>query len=294
MPMETLRTGFGLLEGPVWDPKLGLLFADALLGGVHRLDLHGHVTTIVEHRRGIGGVVRHQAGGVIVSGRNIGYKGPLAPGTVVLLEKDPPNGVIGFNDITTDRAGRIYAGALGFLPTETELSGIGAEGKAAPLFLIDLDGSHRIVHPAIKLSNGMGFSPDGRLLYHADSGDRTVYVYDVKGDGSLSNRRSFASVRSGLPDGLAIDTDGSIWLAVAHAGQVVVFAADGSIVRQFDFPLPMTTSLCFGGEDMRDLYVVTGSDGTGRTDAGSIFRLRSDVPGLSISPARVAISSASQ
>jgi gluconolactonase len=116
----------------------------------------------------------------------------------------------------------------------------------------------------------------------------------VKGDGSLSNRRSFASVRSGLPDGLAIDTDGSIWLAVAHAGQVVVFAADGSIVRQFDFPLPMTTSLCFGGEDMRDLYVVTGSDGTGRTDAGSIFRLRSDVPGLSISPARVAISSASQ
>jgi D-xylonolactonase len=74
----------------------------------------------------------------------------------------------------------------------------------------------------------------------------------------------------------------------------VVFAADGSIIRQFDFPLPMTTSLCFGGEDMRDLYVVTGSDGTGRTDAGSIFRLRSDVPGLSISPARVAISSASQ
>jgi len=82
----------------------------------------------------------------------------------------------------------------------------------------------------------MGFSPDGRLLYHADSGEHTVYVYDVKGDGSLSNRRSFASVRNGLPDGLAIDTDGSVWLAVAHAGQVVVFAADGSIVRQLDFP----------------------------------------------------------
>ncbi len=287
--METLCSGFGLLEGPVWDPARGLLFADADRGGVYCLDRGGEVSTVEPHRRGIGGMVRHARGGLIVSGRNVGYKGPLAPTTMVLLDKDPANGVVGFNDITTDSRGRIFAGALGFIPTETELSGIGQEGRAAPLFLIELDGSCRQVYPTIQLSNGMGFSPDGTLFYHADSGDRTVYVYDVETDGGLSGRRAFASVTEGLPDGLAVDAAGSIWLAVAHGGQVVVFAPDGSLERRLDFPVPMVTSLCFGGDDMRDLYVVSGSEGTGRRDAGAIFRLRCAVPGLAIAAAQVKI-----
>jgi xylono-1,5-lactonase len=289
--METLHGGFGLLEGPVWDPAQGLIVADTQRGGVYCLDRQGHLSTIVKHRRGIGGMVRHANGGLVVSGRNVAYKGPLAPNTVVLLENDPARSIVGFNDITTDRIGRIYAGALGFFPTESELSGIGADSKSAPLFLIDLDGSVRSVHPTVKLSNGLGFSPDGKLLYHADSGDRTVYSYKVQPDGSLTDRRPFITVADGLPDGLAIDAQGSIWLAVAHAGKVLVFSPDGSMIKQLDFPLPMTTSLCFGGDDMRDLYVVSGSDGTGRSDAGTIFRLRSDIPGVPMSPAQVAIPS---
>jgi len=63
----------------------------------------------------------------------------------------------------------------------------------------------------------------------------------------------------------------------------------GSLIKQLDFPVPMTTRLCFGGDDMRDLYVVSGSDGTGRSVAGTIFRLRTDAPGLAVSPARIAI-----
>jgi gluconolactonase len=287
--METLHSGFGLLEGPVWDPAKGLIVADTQHGGVYCLDHQGKLSTVVQHRRGIGGVVRHESGGLVVSGRNVGYKGPLAPGTVVLLDKDPAKGIVGFNDITTDRAGRIYAGALGFLPTESELSGIGASGDSAPLFLIDLDGSARAVYPSIKLSNGLGFSPDGKSLYHADSGDRIVYIYDVQQDGGLARRRPFVTIADGLPDGLAIDAEGSIWLAIAHAGQVLVFSPSRQMTKRLDFPVPMTTSLCFGGDDMRDLYVVSGSDGTGRTDAGAIFKMRCDVPGLPISPARVAI-----
>jgi gluconolactonase len=287
--METLRSGFGLLEGPVWDRSMGLMVADAQHGGVFQIDRKGNLSTIVQHRRGIGGMVRHASGGLVVSGRNIGYKSPLKPDTIVLLDKDPAGGIVGFNDITTDRKGRIYAGALGFLPTESELSGIGAEGSPAPLYLIDLDGSVRVVHPAIKLTNGMGFSPDGKLLYHADSGDRTVYIYNVLPDGSLTDRRPFAAVSGGLPDGLAVDASGTIWLAVAHAGHVLLFSPSGSLIKRLEFPVPMTTSLCFGGDDMRDVYVVSGSDGTGRSDAGTIFKLRSDNPGVPISPARVAL-----
>jgi sugar lactone lactonase YvrE len=285
--METLASGFGLLEGPVWDPGRGFLFTDAEKGGAYCLDMNGQISTVFEHRRGIGGMVRHVGGGVVISGRNVAYKGPAAAPTVVLLDKEPAKGIVGFNDMTTDRHGRIYVGALGFLPTETELAGIGGDTTPAPLFVIDLDGSIRQLHPKIKLTNGMGFSPDGTRLYHADSGDRIVYVYDVETDGSVNNRRPFASVSEGLPDGLAVSADGAVWVAVAHGGQVLIFAPDGSRQRRIDFPLPMVTSLCFGGDDLRDVYVVSGSDGSGRVDAGTIYRMRSDVPGLPQFPAQV-------
>lgn len=285
--MEILKNGFGLLEGPVWHPDLGLIVADANKGGAYCIDAKGNVSTVLEHRRGIGGMARHERGGLIVSGRNVAYKGPAAPDTVVLIANDPANGIVGFNDLTTDSQGRIYAGALGFLPTETELAGMGGPQSSAPLFLIELDGSVRQVHPDIKITNGMGFSPDGRKLFHADSGDRTVYVYDVATDGSLSDRRIFVVTPEGLPDGLAVASDGSVWVAIAHGGQVQVFASDGKLQKRLDFPLPMITSLCFGGPDMRDVFVVSGSDGTGRPDSGTIFRLRSDVPGLPVAPARV-------
>jgi gluconolactonase len=287
MNHSVIASGFGLLEGPVWDPTLGLMFADADRGGAYNLDRHGQTATVFEHRRGIGGMARHAQGGLIISGRNIAYKGPAATSTAVLIEKDPARGIVGFNDLTTDSRGRVYAGSLGFLPTETELSGVGGPTKGAPLFLIELDGSVRQVWPEIQLTNGMGFSPDGKLLYHADSGDRTVYVYDVTADGSLLRRRPFASAAEGLPDGLAVAVDGSIWVAIAHVGQIRVFEPGGGLRTQFEFPLPMITSLCFGGPDMTDVYVMSGSDGTGRTDAGTIFHLRADAPGLPVAAAGV-------
>jgi gluconolactonase len=266
---------------------MGLMFADTQRGGAFRITPAGKVVTVFEHRRGIGGMAWHESGGLVISGRNIAYKGQAEAGTVVLLENDPGNGIVGFNDLTTDAKGRIYAGALGFVPTDTELSGVGGAQKGAPLFLIELDGRARQVQLDIKITNGLGFSPDGTRLYHADSGERTVFVYDVLQDGALTARRIFAVTPEGLPDGLAVAADGSVWVGIAHAGQVKVFEAGGELRTCIDFPLPMVTSLCFGGADMRDVYVTTGSDGSGRDDAGTVFRLRADVPGLAVSPARV-------
>jgi gluconolactonase len=290
--VETLASGFGLIEGPVWHPEMGLIFADTQKGGAFRITPAGEVVTVFEHRRGIGGMAWHESGGLVISGRNIAYKGPAAEGTVVLLDNDPAHGIVGFNDITTDPQGRIYAGALGFVTTETELAGVGGSQKSAPLFLIELDGTARQVQSDIKITNGLGFSPDGSKLYHADSGERKVYVYDVFADGSLSERRTFAVTPEGLPDGLAVAVDGSVWVGIAHGGQVQVFDAAGTLRTRLDFPLPMVTTLCFGGADMRDLYVTTGSDGTGRDDAGTVFRMRADVPGLPVPPARVKLGSA--
>lgn len=280
--IEVIRSGFGLLEGPVYDSQRGLLFTDAQAGGVYCLRADGNVEIIVKHRSGIGGLALHAQGGVVVSGRNVAYKASADAPTLVLLDNAATDGVIGFNDITTDPLGRIYAGSLGYRPTVSSDT-----PKPGRLFLIDLDGSTRELARGIELSNGMGFSPDGRLLYHADSLKRTVYVYDVDEHGDISAKRRFACLDEGMPDGLAVAMDGSLWLAAVHAGLVLVFDADGREQRRFKFPLPMITSLCFAGEDLCDVYVVSGSEGAGRVDAGTIFKLHSDVPGVAVSAARV-------
>lgn len=283
--MDRLATGFGLLEGPLWDPTRGLLFADADIGGVYCLAETGEIREVVAHRRGIGGMVLHEAGGLIVSGRNIAYKAPTNDPTVVLVANDPPNGIIGFNDITSDLAGRVYAGSLGFFPTVP-----GDKPKPGALYVIDVDGSTRLLAKDVKLTNGLGFSPDGRLLYHCDSGDQTIYVYDAIDGGGVRGRRPFLRVSEGLPNGIAVSADGAVWVALAHASRVIAINPDGSIRRSLTFPVPMVTSLCFGGRDLQDLYVVTGSEGANPQGRhGSIFRLRSDVPGLRMARARVSI-----
>ena len=92
----------------------------------------------------------------------------------------------------------------------------------------------------------------------------------------------------GVADGLKVATDGSVWVADAHGSRVAVYNADGSHRENIEVPLPMVTSLCFGGDDMRDLYIVTGSRGGPRENCGTIYRMRTDVAGLPLTPAQVA------
>ena len=280
--MEKLAGGYGLIEGPVWDPALGLLFSDVLFGGVFRLNLDGEVETVFEHRRGIGGMALHEAGGLIVSGRNLSFKPFSGGATVTVLEQDESAGVVGFNDLTTDADGRIYAGALGASPVFDD----GREPRAGDLYLVDLDGSARVVALDVQLTNGLGFSPDGATLYHSDSRRQTVFCYNVAADGSLGEKRPFVKTVGGSPDGLAVSVDGAVWVALAGGSGVGVYSASGAQQDLIEIPQPMCTSLCFGGADRRDLYIVSGSDGSQSDRAGAVFRTRTDVAGLPVAVAR--------
>ncbi|HEY5680080.1 MAG TPA: SMP-30/gluconolactonase/LRE family protein [Pseudomonadales bacterium] len=282
--MDKCAEGFSLIEGPVWDPDRGLLFSDVLVGGVFCLGGDGTVTTVFEHRRGIGGMALHEAGGLIVSGRNLSFKPYDEGSTVTVLDRDEENGLVGFNDLTTDAEGRIYAGSLGASPVFAD----GREPRAGDLYLVDLDGSARVVAEDVRLTNGLGFSPDGTTLYHSDSGRRTVFRYDVQPDGSLSAKEPFVTPDNGVPDGLAVSRDGAVWVALARGGHgVAVYEASGRLREFIEIPLPMCTSVCFGGEDLKDLYIVSGSAGAGSDRAGAVFRERVDVAGLIMTPARV-------
>lgn len=283
--MQALTQGYGLIEGPVWDEGRGLLFSDVLFGGVFALDAGGDVSTVFEHRRGIGGMALHAAGGLVVSGRNISYKGFDGGATVMLLDRDPDNGNVGYNDIAADAAGRIYAGSLGASPVFED----GREPQAGNLHLIDLDGACRIVAQDVQLTNGLGFSPDGQTLYHSDSRRRTVFSHRVREDGGLGAKTPFVQTARGAPDGLVVSEDGAVWVALAGGGAVGVYEADGALREYVEIPQPMATSVCFGGADLKDLYIVSGSEGVAGDKEGAVYLHRSAVAGLPVPLARVRI-----
>ena len=284
MSLQRVATGYGLIEGPVWDKARGLYFSDVLNGGVFLLDLAGKIAPAVPKRRGIGGMALHASGGLVMGGRDIAVANLSDGTTKSLLALDAIAGATGFNDLTTDAAGRIYVGSLAY-----RVFG-GEAPRPGHLHVIDPDATMRTVSDGVMLTNGLGFSPDGRRLYHSDARAPLVRVYDVKDGGALGPWRKFADLGpNGVPDGLKVARDGSVWVADAHGGRVVVFNADGAHRKDIAVPLPMVTSLCFGGEDLGDLYIVTGSRGGPHDNCGSIFRMKADVAGLALPPARVAL-----
>src|SRR5947209_4036027 len=169
--MQSVATGYGLIEGPVWDPSRGLYFSDVLNGGIHLLDRAGEVSLAVPKRRGIGGMALHASGGLVIGGRDIAWVSLAEGPGRSLLALDAIPGATGFNDLTTDRAGRVYVGSLAF-----RVFG-GEAPKPGHLHVIDLDGTMRTLSDGVILTNGLGFSPDGSRLYHCDALAGIVRVY---------------------------------------------------------------------------------------------------------------------
>jgi D-xylonolactonase len=274
--------GLGLLEGPTWHEGT-LLFSDVTMGGVYRLSQDGDVTQVVAKRRGIGGMAVHRDGSLIVSGRDVSHIGLSGQGGGVLLGADITDTAIGFNDMCVDKAGRLYVGSLNYNVFNGEAA------RPGDLFMLGLDGSVRKVSDGLLLTNGLGFSPDGRKLYHSDAGAKRVRVYEVDDDGGLGPWRTLCQFDGiGFPDGLKVAVDGSVWVAVAHEGRVAIYSADGAAIGQITVPQPIVTSLCFGGDDMQTLYIVAGAPS--EAGHGAVYTSRTDVKGLKRFKAEVPLS----
>jgi gluconolactonase len=276
MKFETLCFGYGLIEGPRVDREGALYFSDVTGGGVYRRSASGAITTAVPKRRGVGGIALHAEGGLVISGRNVCH---VREGvTRVLFGRDD---IPGFNDLFTDSAGRVYVGSL---RSDPFVAGPRIPGA---LYRIDPDGAVTELYGEVGLSNGIGLSPDGRRLYHVDSSAGAVLVHDSAGDGTVCNRGVFARVTGGSPDGLAVDVEGGVWVAVYDGGCVLRYRANGRLEDRIDVPARAVTSLCFGGDDGRDLYVVTADNTESSERRGTVFRARSEVAGVPVAPARV-------
>jgi D-xylonolactonase len=274
---ETLATGYGLVEGPRVDAEDRLYFSDPRNGGVYRRSPNGEIETVVPKRRGVGGIALHASGGIVISGRNICHVRDGVSRIVFEVE-----GVPGFNDLITDADGRVLVGSQRFNPFVADAKPISGE-----LYRIESEAQAEMLYDDVRLTNGIGFSPDGRRLYHSDSHRNHVILHDVVDRAALVDRRVFAAMPRGAPDGLAVDEAGCVWVAAYGGGCVTRFTPQGDVDLHLEVPAKEIASLCFGGTDRRDLYVVTGDNRSDPGLGGSIFRTRSDVPGLPVAPARV-------
>lgn len=275
MKIETLAFGFGLIEGPRVDPAGNLYFSDVTNGGVFRRSPSGAIETVVPRRRGVGGIAIHADGGIVISGRNVCHVRDGA--TRVLFARDD---VPGWNDLFTDAQGRVYTGSMLSNPFGDE-----RERKLGECFRIEAEGRATPLYGGVSLSNGIGFSPDGRRIYHSDTARSLVHVHELDAAGRAT---ALAPILvEGSPDGLAVDAEGFVWVALYREGAIARFSPDGSPDRRIEVPAKAVTSLCFGGPDLRDLYVVSADDTEDPSRNGSIFRMRSDVAGLAAPLARI-------
>jgi sugar lactone lactonase YvrE len=157
----------------------------------------------------------------------------------------------------------------------------------------------------VTVSNGLAFSPDGRTLYWSDTKAHTVYAFDFDGqDGSLSRQRVWAQFAlraadqplasyGGRPDGAAVDAEGCYWVAMFEGARLLRLSPTGEELRELPLPVRCPTMPCFGGDDLRTLYITTSRQNrpaeelTREPWAGQVLQCRVEVPGLPVNFARV-------
>jgi sugar lactone lactonase YvrE len=238
-------------EGPTWFAKEHRLrWVDILGGRLFSARADGSQRTSRDFTHAVSAVVPRAAGGLAVAG-DAGVLLLDNEGIVERLHQVEPDVASNrLGDVGVDPAGRLWLGTL-----NRELI-LGRGG----LYRLDPDGTLTQILSETSVANGVGWSPDGSRMYFIDSATFRVDVFDYDvSDGSAHDRRPWVSVdhADGSPDGLAVDEEGGVWVALFGGGQVRRYAGDGSLDAVLSLPVRQVTSCCFGGPNLDLLYVTT-------------------------------------
>jgi gluconolactonase len=284
MQFETLAWGYGLLEGPRTDEHDRLYFSDVRGGGVFRRAPDGGIETLIPGRTFVGGIALCEDGGIVVTGASLAKWDSRNAQLTDIFAHWEGKPLFGLNDLTVDAYGSIWTGSFGMDITKFDFT---SKPPPGALFRIDPPDAVTMLYEGIEVTNGLGFSPDGRLLYHCDTTTRAVWAYDLSPERGLNGRRVFARLPEGMPDGMTVDAEGGVWVAVVGGpGELARFRADGVLRERIKVPARTVTSVAFGGPDMGDLYVVTANNSEVRDRKGTIFRARPGVAGQPVPRAR--------
>ena len=266
-------------EGPRWDAITGtLLWVDILGRRFHRYDPARACDDWVHLDELVSAALPRATGHPLLGLPDGFYEVDghrLA--LVVPLEAERPENRT--NDAACDPQGRLWAGTMA----------LDEHTPSAGLYRIDADLTVTKVLAGTTISNGLGWSPGGDRFYFIDSPTRRIDVFDYDAaTGTLEHRRPLVTLQAedAVPDGLAVDAEGCVWAALHGGWGLQRYSPDGRLMGRVELPVAKVTSCCFGGPDLRDLYVTTRRESLSERElreqplAGVLFRLDVGVAGL--------------
>jgi sugar lactone lactonase YvrE len=268
-----------LAEGPVWDAGRGLLrWVDILPGHVHALDPVSGAHSSFGADQPVGTVGLTRGGGLVLAlAGGFALSGPDGQDLRPFGDLAVDRSVRRFNDGKPDPWGSFWAGTMG-VPEDS--------GVPGSLYRLSPDGAVTELIGGVALSNGLDWTDDRRGFYYADSLAGGVDMFATDPDtGALSGRRRFAEVSGGMPDGLTLDAEGCLWLAVWGSGELRRYTPDGRLDTAVKLPVSQVTSAAFGGADLSTLYITTARENFTPADlreqphAGDIFACTPGVTG---------------
>lgn len=278
------KLGALLGEGPIWLPdERALRFVDIKGGKLHRFDPASGACETLD----VGGkpsfVVPAAGGGLLVGSEHAVYRldGARLGARVATIEQPLHNRT---NDGTVDARGRLWFGTM----DDEERSPTGA------LWCLDGGKLLRMGGEAV-VTNGPAISADGRILYHVDSGQRTIWRFPVADGPSLGAGEVFVRLAEsdGYPDGVVLDSENCLWVALWDGWGVRRYAPDGALLLHLSLPCARVTKIAFGGPSLRTAFVTTARVGLGDDElqeqplAGSLFAFEAPVPGRLVPSARI-------
>jgi len=270
-------------EGPVWvERERALYWVDIKGRKIFRLGDDERVQEWATPLRV--GSLAPRAGGGFIGGTDEGIAEiDLAEERFdIIVNPEPQLPDNRFNDGKTDRRGRFWAGTM----DDLERDATGA------LYVVDAGFVVAMVDNNYRVTNGPAFSPLGDVMYHNDSARQVTYAFDVGSDGNISNRRTFLQFQEGegYPDGMTVDGEGCLWIALWDGWSVRRYSPAGEWLETIRMPVARPTSCAFGGPDLDRLYVTSASIGLDeeaiemQPNAGGLFMLTPGVRGLADVP----------
>ena len=231
----------------------------------------------------IGVLALRAAGGLVMATKNgFAFWDPKTQALQFLANPEADKPHTRFNDGAVDSQGRFWAGTMCGLPEICSAP----EGS---LYRLDPDGSISTMETGIFIANGIGWSPDDKIMYFTDTPRHVIYAYDFDpATGAIANRRPFISTpdETGAPDGLKVDSEGCIWSARWGGWKITRYDPTGKVEREIQLPVQCPTSCAFGGADLDELYITSAwtalSDEQKKNQpfAGDLFRVKTNIKGL--------------